>query len=70
MIKKSNEKQIVIKRSSGRHEKFDIDRMTQTVSRSGLSFLMARDVSKMIQIKLEKTVLVGKIQELRKRQST
>jgi len=47
LIKKSNEKQIVIKRSSSRHEKFDINRMTHTVSRSGVPFLMARDVSKL-----------------------
>jgi hypothetical protein len=40
------EKQIVIKRSSDRHKKFDINRMAQTVSRSGVPFLMARDVSK------------------------
>jgi hypothetical protein len=44
--KTRKEKQIVIKRSSDRHEKFDINRMAQTVSRSGVPFLMARDVSK------------------------
>jgi hypothetical protein len=56
LIKKSNEKQIVIKRSSGRHEKFDIDRMAQTVSRSGVPFLMVRDVSKNVSNKIRKNV--------------
>jgi len=40
------EQQIVIRRSSGRKEKFDADRMAQTVGRSGIPFLMARDVAK------------------------
>jgi hypothetical protein len=39
-------KEIVVKRSSGRVEKFDTDRLAQTVSRSGLPFLMARDIAK------------------------
>ena len=52
--KKRKEKQIVIKRSSGRHEKFDINRMTQTVSRSGVPFLMARDISKNVSNKIRK----------------
>ena len=52
--KKRKEKQIVIKRSSGRHEKFDINRMTQTVSRSGVPFLMARDISKNVSNKISK----------------
>src|ERR687884_416351 len=54
--KKRKEKQIVIKRSSGRHEKFDINRMTQTVSRSGVPFLMARDISKNVSNKIRKDV--------------
>jgi len=37
---------ITIRRSSGRKEKFDLDRMTQTASRSGVPFLMARDIAK------------------------
>lgn len=37
--RKKKEKQIVIKRSSGRHEKFDINRMSQTVSRSGVPLI-------------------------------
>lgn len=42
------EKSIYVKRSSGRQEKFDSDRMTQTVSRSGVPFLMARDITKTV----------------------
>lgn len=41
-------KSIYVKRSSGRQEKFDSDRMTQTVSRSGVPFLMARDITKKV----------------------
>ena len=40
------ERSIYVKRSSGRQEKFDSHRMTQTVSRSGVPFLMARDITK------------------------
>ena len=54
--KKRKEKQIVIKRSSGRHEKFDTSRMAQTVSRSGVPFLMARDVAKNVSKKIRKDV--------------
>ena len=41
-------KGITIRRSSGRREKFSTDRMAQTVSRSGVPFMMARDISKRI----------------------
>jgi hypothetical protein len=54
--KKRKEKQIVIKRSSGRHEKFDTSRMAQTVSRSGVPFLMARDVAENVSKKIRKSV--------------
>jgi hypothetical protein len=47
------EQQIVIRGSSGRKEKFDTDRMAQTVSRSGVPFLMARDVAKKVSNKLK-----------------
>ena len=47
------EQQIVIRRSSGRKEKFDTDRMAQTVARSGVPFLMARDVAKKVSNKLK-----------------
>jgi hypothetical protein len=54
--KKGKEKQIIVTRSSGRHEKFDTNRMTQTVSRSGVPFLMARDVAENISNKIRKEV--------------
>lgn len=54
--KKGKEKQLIVKRSSGRHEKFDPNRMTQTVSRSGVPFLMARDVAENISKKIRKEV--------------
>ena len=47
------EQQIVIKRSSGRKEKFDTNRMAQTVGRSGVPFLMARDVTKKVSNKIK-----------------
>lgn len=47
---------IVLKRSSGREEKFDTDKLTQTVSRSGVSFPVARDVAKSITKKIKKSV--------------
>ncbi len=43
---------IIIKRTSGRSEKFDTDRMAQTVSRSGTPFLLARDVAKTVSEKV------------------
>ena len=43
---------IIIKRTSGRREKFDTDRMAQTVSRSGTPFLLARDVAKTVSKKV------------------
>jgi hypothetical protein len=49
--------QITIKRSSGRKEKFDTDRMAQTVGRSGVPFLMARDVAKKVSRKIKKEAL-------------
>jgi hypothetical protein len=48
------EQQIAIKRSSGRKEKFDTDRMAQTVGRSGVPFLMARDVAKKVSNKIKR----------------
>jgi len=47
------EQQIVIRRSSGRKEKFDTNRMAQTVGRSGVPFLMARDVAKKVSNELK-----------------
>jgi hypothetical protein len=50
--RKLQQQQISIKRSSGRKEKFDTDRMAQTVSRSGVPFLMARDIAKKVSNKI------------------
>jgi hypothetical protein len=47
------QQQISIKRSSGRKEKFDTNRLAQTVARSGVPFLMARDVAKKVSGKIE-----------------
>jgi hypothetical protein len=52
--KKIKEKQIIVERSSGRHEKFDTNRMAQTVSRSGVPFLMAKDVAQNVSDKIRK----------------
>ena len=43
---------IIIKRTSGRREKFETDKMAQTVSRSGTPFLLARDIAKTISTKV------------------
>lgn len=63
---------ITVRRSSGRKEKFDLDRMAKTTSRSGVPFLMARDVAKGVskQIKSEakgkskKTVTAGRVRKM------
>jgi transcriptional repressor NrdR len=44
---------ITIRRSSGRREKFNTERMAQAVSRSGVPFIMARDISKKIAKKVK-----------------
>ena len=67
--KKRKEKQIVIKRSSGRHEKFDINRMTQTVSRSGVPFLMARDISKNVSNKIRKNASSRQDSRIKKKEN-
>jgi hypothetical protein len=51
-----SKKEIVLKRSSGREENFDTDKLTQNVSRSGVSFPIARDVAKSITKKIKKSV--------------
>jgi hypothetical protein len=52
-LEKNQQQQITIRRSSGRKEKFDTNRMAQTVSRSGVPFLMARDVAKKVSGKIK-----------------
>ena len=51
-LKRKPQQQISIKRSSGRKEKFDTNRMAQTVSRSGIPFIMARDIAKKVSNKI------------------
>jgi transcriptional regulator NrdR family protein len=63
---------ISIRRSSGRKEKFDLGRMTATSSRSGVPFMVARDIAKNVseQIKSEangkstKTVTAGRVRKM------
>jgi antitoxin component of MazEF toxin-antitoxin module len=43
---------IVVRRTGGRREKFDKDKMAQTVSRSGTPFQMARDVANKVSRKV------------------
>src|SRR5215217_6321504 len=52
-LEKNQQQQITVRRSSGRKEKFDANRMAQTVSRSGVPFLMARDVAKKVSGKIK-----------------
>ena len=40
--------EITIRRTSGRKEKFDRERLASTTSRSGVPFLMARDIAKKV----------------------
>ena len=43
---------MTIRRSSGRKETFSTDRMGQTISRSGVPFMMARDIAKKVTKKI------------------
>jgi alpha-glucosidase (family GH31 glycosyl hydrolase) len=68
-----SKKEIVLKRSSGREENFDTDKLTQNVSRSGVSFPVARDVEKSITKKIKKSVQTkstGTTKKKQKRSST
>jgi hypothetical protein len=68
-----SKKEIVLKRSSGREENFDTDKLTQTVSRSGVSFPVARDVAKSITKTIKKSVQTkstGTTKKKQKRSST
>lgn len=50
--KRTKTSEIIIKRTSGRMEKFETNKMAQTVSRSGTPFLLARDVAKTVSEKV------------------
>jgi hypothetical protein len=79
--KKKKKFAINIRRSRGRKENFDVYRMSQTISRSGVPFVMARDIATNVSKKIdheakdsnkEKTVTAGRVrkmvtQELRNR---
>lgn len=52
MKKRTKTPDVIIKRTSGRREKFETDKMAQTVSRSGTPFLLARDVAKTVSEKV------------------
>jgi hypothetical protein len=58
-------KEIVVKRSSGRVEKFDTNRLAQTVSRSGVPFLMARDIAKKATKKIKSQIMSPKREDNR-----
>ena len=47
-------KNILLERTSGRKDKFDTDRLTKTVSRSAISFSLARDLAKSVIKKKQK----------------
>jgi hypothetical protein len=50
--RKAKTSDIIIKRTSGRTEKFETNKMAQTVSRSGTPFLLAREVAKTVSEKV------------------
>jgi transcriptional repressor NrdR len=50
--KKAKTSEIIIKRTSGRKERFETDKMAQNVSRSGTPFLLAREVAKTVSEKV------------------
>jgi hypothetical protein len=63
---------IAIRRSSGRKERFDLDRLAKTAGRSGIPFMMARDIAKNISNKIKsesrgkikKTVTAGRMRKM------
>jgi hypothetical protein len=63
-------KEIVVKRSSGRLEKFDMNRLAQTVSRSGVPFLMARDIAKKATRKIKSQIRSPKREDNRMNKKT
>ncbi|MDF2736570.1 MAG: ATP-cone protein [Nitrososphaeraceae archaeon] len=50
------EKNIVIRRSTGREEKFDTNRLAQTSSRSGIPFAMAKDIANKTAEKVQNSI--------------
>src|SRR5215203_5598833 len=54
--KSKPEKDIIIERSTGRKEKFDTNRLAQTSSRSGIPFVMAKDIAKKTTEKIKNSI--------------
>lgn len=54
--KSKPEKDIIIERSTGRKEKFDTNRLAQTSSRSGIPFVMAKDISEKTTEKIQNSI--------------
>ena len=50
------QKNIVIRRSSGREEKYDTNRLAQTSSRSGITFAMAKDIANKTTEKVQNSI--------------
>lgn len=57
------EKNIVIRRSTGREEKFDTNRLAQTSSRSGIPFAMAKDIANKTAEKVQNSIKNNKSNE-------
>lgn len=53
---KEIEKKIIIRRSTGREENFDTNRLAQTSSRSGIPFAMAKDIANKTSEKVQKSI--------------
>src|SRR5215212_269798 len=72
--KRTKMSDIIIKRTSGRREKFETDKMAQTVSRSGTPFLLARDLAKTVSEKVlrkgNNTIATGRRGKEEKRTSS
>jgi hypothetical protein len=54
--KSKPEKDIIIERSTGRKEKFDTNRLAQTSSRSGIPFVMAKDIAEKTTEKIQNSI--------------
>ena len=54
--KSKPEKDIIIGRSTGRKEKFDTNRLAQTSSRSGIPFVMAKDIAEKTTEKIQNSI--------------
>ena len=54
--KSKPEKDIIIERSTGRKEKFETNRLAQTSSRSGIPFVMAKDIAEKTTEKIQNSI--------------